>query len=100
MLRFRILDRQHLRSSQIAPMITAWQTPLGDIADEKLVRFGRIRKSLSVVVIEDATGLRVEARVGRRLVERILVGHDRDRIGAAVEISTRAAIAEMLADNR
>jgi hypothetical protein len=78
-------------------MITAWQTSLDEqLAPELLVRFGRVRKSLSVAIIEDDQGLRVEARVGRRLVERVRVGHDRERLASAVESAVRAAVAEIL----
>ena len=78
-------------------MITAWQLSVLDEVPERLVRFGRIRTSLCVVVIEDDEGLRVEARCGRRRVERIRVGYDRDRLTAALESAWRAACATLSA---
>ena len=74
-------------------MITAWQTTLDDeIAPETLVRFGRVRSAITIAVIEDDRGLRVEARLGRRLVERIAVGHDRSRLGDAMQCAWDAAM--------
>ncbi len=55
-------------------MITAWQRPLGDLAEERLVRFGRLRHAISIAVREDDRGYRVEARFGHRLITRIDVG--------------------------
>ena len=55
-------------------MITAWQRPLGDLAEERLVRFGRLRRAVSVAVIEDDHGYRVEGRFGHRLITRIDIG--------------------------
>jgi hypothetical protein len=78
-------------------MITAYQTSLDEhLAPEVLVRFGRVRKSLSVAIIEDDQGVRIEARVGRRLVERVRVGNDRARLAGAVESAVRAAVTAML----
>lgn len=78
-------------------MISAWQTPLGDLAEERLVKFGRIRHAISVAVVEDDRGLRVEARCGRRLVARIDVGaRDDERLRDAIERAQREALASIL----
>jgi hypothetical protein len=78
-------------------MISAWQAPLGDLAEERLVRFGRIRRVISVAVVEDDRGVRVEARCGRKLVTRIDVGvRDQDRLRDAIERAHSQALAAML----
>ncbi len=82
-------------------MIIAWQNPLDEsIAPAVLVTFGKIRRSLSVTILETDAGYSVEARVGRKLVERVRVGHDRNRLADGVEITVRAAVGEMLAGLR
>ena len=74
-------------------MITATQTTLdSEIAPEVLVRFGRVRSAITVAVIEDDRGLRVEARCGRRIVERIVVGHDRSSLPDAMQRAWDAAM--------
>ena len=83
-------------------MITAIQTTaLPEMIPERLVRFGRLRRSLSIAVVEDDRGTRVEARVGRRLVHRIDLGSAdapgyRERLTEAVAKTARAAAVELL----
>jgi hypothetical protein len=73
-------------------MITARQlSPLDDVP-ERLVRFGRVRTALSILVIEDDEGFRVEARCGRKRVERIRIGNDRRGLFAALEAAWLAAV--------
>jgi hypothetical protein len=78
-------------------MITAWQLSALDEVPERLVRFGRVRMAVSIAVIEDGDGLRVEARCGRKLVERIRLGYDRDRIPEALEQAWRSAVSGIVA---
>lgn len=78
-------------------MITAWQLSALDDVPERLIRFGRIRTSLSVLVIEDDEGLRVEARCGRKRVECIRIGYDRSRLAAALEAAWLAAVSNAAA---
>jgi hypothetical protein len=72
-------------------MMSAWQLSVLDEVPERLVKFGRIRTSLSVVVVEDDDGMRVEARWGRKRVARIAIGYDRGRLPVALETAWRAA---------
>ncbi len=51
-----------------------------------------IQIGTSVAIIEDDRGLLVEARRGRKLVDRMRVGHDRDRLADAVVGATAAAM--------
>ncbi|MDE2571520.1 MAG: hypothetical protein KGM44_03230 [bacterium] len=62
---------------------------------ERRVFFGRVRKSLTILVVEDALGLRVEARVGRKLIARIdtLAEHLAQALAEAIGVPS----AEMLA---
>ena len=76
-------------------MITAWQRPLGDIAEERLVRFGRRRFAISVSVREDDRGFCIEARCGRHLVSRIQAS-DRDGLSAAIAQAMEEAQARLM----
>ncbi len=78
-------------------MITAWQLSGLDEVPERLVRFGRIRTSLSILVIEDDQGLRIEARCGRKLVERIRISDDRRKLSTALEAAWQAALSNAAA---
>ena len=72
------------------PVITAWQsTALPEDAPERLVRFGRTRFAITLAVLDDAAGVRIEARVGRRLVTRIRC----DRADTATTLVRAAEIA-------
>jgi hypothetical protein len=53
------------------PMITAWQTSALENVPERLVKFGRGRRSVTITITEDASGIVVEARLDRRIVVRI-----------------------------
>lgn len=78
-------------------MITAYQTTLDDtIAPERLVKFGRIRRAISIAVIEDERGLRVEVRLGRKLLSRVECGDDRAALLSAVGCANNLAAHEML----
>ena len=63
--------------------ITAWQTSVLPDVPERLVRFGRERVAAHVAVVEDSLGLRVEVRIGRKLLERIPIGARSDEGFAA-----------------
>ena len=81
-------------------MIIAFQRPLGNLAEEREVRFGRERYSISVAVIEDDRGYRIESRCGRKLVTGIDIG-GRDsgfniRLCEAIACATAEAQARLL----
>lgn len=60
-------------------MISAYQRPLGDLAEEKLVHFDRLCKSISLRAREEYDGLiLVSARIGHRVVFKIRVGAPSD----------------------
>ena len=81
-------------------MIIAFQRPLGNLAEERLVRFGRERYSISVSVLEDDRGFRVESRLGRKKVSRIDIGcRDEgfaDRLHLAITQATAEAQARLM----
>lgn len=37
-------------------MIQAWQLPIGDVAEERFVRFGKIRAAISIAITETNSG--------------------------------------------
>jgi len=75
-------------------IVTAYQRPLGNLAEERLVKFGgRERYSITLSVIEDDRGYRLEGRVGRRLVSRIMVG-------AKDDARLRAALAQAVSETQ
>jgi hypothetical protein len=68
----------------------AWQTTaLPDHAPERLLRFGRFRRSTSVAIVRKGSSYRVEVRESRKVIERIVLG-DRDDAGFADRL--RAAL--------
>jgi len=81
-------------------MITAWQLSGLDSVPARLVRFGKRRHAISVVVIEEDS-VRVEARVGRKRVTCIEIG-SRDvpgfdaRLRKALARATAEAQTQML----
>jgi len=81
-------------------MITAWQLSALDSVPERLVRFGRLRRAISVAVIEDDCGYRIEARFGHRLIARLDVGTRdagfEERLSTALARASAEASAELL----
>jgi hypothetical protein len=45
-----------------------------DDVPERLLRFRRVRAAASIVLVEDDRGVFLEARLGRRLLQRTTVG--------------------------
>ncbi len=77
-------------------MITAWQLPIStDLADERPVRFGKMRHSLSISVTEN-DGFYVEARIGRTLITKIACGYDKSALPGAISRATEIAQAKIL----
>lgn len=79
-------------------MTKAWQLLGLASVPERLVRFGRLRQSMSVIVLEDDGGFHVEARCGRKMLERIDVGDDRSQLPFAIRQAQDVATNAMLSN--
>ena len=81
-------------------IVTAWQRALEGLAEEKEVRFGREKSSVSVSVLEDDRGFRVESRLGRKKVSRIDIGCRDEgfsvRLRSAISRATAEAQARLM----
>jgi len=74
-------------------MITAWQLSGLDSVPARLVRFGKRRHAISVVVIEEDS-VRVEARVGRKRVVCIDIGNRDEGFDARLRQALARAMTE------
>lgn len=76
-------------------MISAWQTSALEIVPERFVRFGKSRRSVTISVAEDVSGIVVEARLDRRIVVRI--GCSRQDVATTVARAAQTAASEIAA---
>ncbi|MHB8704009.1 MAG: hypothetical protein ACYC8W_07735 [Candidatus Tyrphobacter sp.] len=77
-------------------MTTAWQTSALPNVPEVLVKFGKVRHAISVAVVETSTGFVVEARLGRKIIERKKIGYDAASLALAIERTLHDAAHVML----
>jgi len=76
-------------------MISAWQTSALENVPERLVRFGKSRRSVTISITADARGIVVEARLDRRLVVRMPCS--REEVSATIARAAQMAASEIAA---